>query len=47
MQMDTQRLLKGTIGIQDVVYPSACNYLVQKRALTDRSWRAEPVKESV
>jgi hypothetical protein len=47
MQMDTQRLLKSTIGIQDVVYPSVSNYLAQNRSRADRPWQAERLKESV
>jgi hypothetical protein len=47
MQIDTQRLLKNTIGIQDVVYPSASNYLVQKSAAVDRAWQTERLQEGV
>jgi hypothetical protein len=37
--------LKSTIGIQDVVYPSASNYLVQKSAAVDRPWPTERLQE--
>ncbi|MBI5550086.1 MAG: hypothetical protein HY911_01170 [Desulfobacterales bacterium] len=47
MQIDTQRLLKSTIGIQDVVYPSASNYLVRKSSPAARPWQAERIQEGV
>ena len=45
MQIDTQRLLKGTIGLQDVVYPSVSNYLVQRRSPAHSPWQAERLQE--
>ena len=47
MQIDTQRLLKSTIGIQDVVYSGISNYLVQKPVPPEEPWRAARFQERV
>jgi hypothetical protein len=47
MQMDTQRLLKNTIGIQEVASINASNYLVHKRIPADQPWPTDRLRASV